>query len=267
MKKGIYILPSLFTLGNLVMGFLSIISSLGGNFSKAAWMIIIAGIFDLLDGRVARMTNTVSKFGVELDSLCDIVSFGVAPAFLIYNVVLFKYGKFGIVISLFFVIAVALRLARFNANTLDGKEDSRCFKGLPCPAAAYILASFVLIDILIDNNITKKIIPLIMNKFYIFANLIPLVVILISYAMVSDITYMSLKNLKLGRAKTFRTIVLICIGGILVWRFPENMLFIVFLLYFLSGLIDLFKKMKKVSEIFRDKHMKKRKGEIGENNE
>lgn len=253
MKKGIYILPSLFTLGNLVMGFLAMIQAINGDFVKASWFIVIAGIFDMLDGRIARLTNTTSKFGIELDSLCDMISFGVAPAILMYNFVMFKYTKWGIIICLLYVIAAALRLARFNSNTLDNKEDGYSFKGLPTPAAAYMLASFVLVDNLIDANITKKVIPLIMNKFYIMYNLIPIVIVLISYAMISNISYMSLKHLKLGKAKTMRQIILICIGCILIWRFPENMLFIIFLIYFLSGLIDIAKKLNRISEIFKKK--------------
>ena len=117
MKKGIYILPSLFTLGNLVCGFLSILLAYNKNFSFSAWLIILAGIFDLLDGKVARLTDSVSKFGVELDSLCDMVSFGVAPIFLIYSIVLFRYGKIGIIISVFYVVAMSLNFARFNSVT------------------------------------------------------------------------------------------------------------------------------------------------------
>ncbi|MDR0675569.1 MAG: CDP-diacylglycerol--serine O-phosphatidyltransferase [Elusimicrobiota bacterium] len=253
MKKGIYVLPTIFTLGNLVVGFLSLFFACQGKFSYAAWAIILAGIFDLLDGRIARLTNSVSKFGIELDSLCDIVSFGVAPAFLIHQVILFKYGKKGLAILVIYVVAAGLRLARFNTNALQGNEDARFFRGLPVPAAGYMLASFVLIDDLINNGITKKIIPIIMNKFDIFHNLIPFIILLISYAMVSNISYMSLKNLKLGKAKTFKTITLIFIGCFLVWKFPENMLFIVFLLYFLSGLIDVWRKLKRISENYKEK--------------
>ncbi len=248
LKKGIYVLPSMFTLGNLAMGFLSIISASTGHYTPAAWFIVSAGVFDALDGRIARLTKTTSNFGVELDSLCDIVSFGIAPGFLIYKFVLFKYGKWGIIISLLYVIAAALRLARFNSMTLKDEEDKYFFKGLPTPAAANIITSFVLIDNLIDNNITKKIIPLIMKKFYVLYNLLPLLILLVAYAMVSNISYMSLKNLKLGKAKTFREIILLCIGIALIFRYPENMLFIIFLLYFLSGILDIFKKISKMSQ-------------------
>lgn len=253
MKKRIYLLPSLFTLGNLVCGFVSIVLSFDKNFSMSAWLIILAGLFDLLDGKVARLTDSVSQFGVELDSLCDMVTFGVAPIFLIYSIVLFRYGRVGIVISVFYVVAVALRLARFNSDTLNGNNVSGYFKGLPCPSAAYILSSFVLIDVVIDNNITKKIIPFIMRKFYIFSNLIPLIIILLSFAMISNISYFSLKNLKIEKAKTFKTMILCFVGGILIYRFPENMIFIIFLLYFLSGIFDIFKKIKKSSTLIKRK--------------
>lgn len=244
-KKGIYILPSLFTLANLAMGFLSIIMTIKGDFGKAAWYILFAGVFDILDGRIARMTNTTSQFGAELDSLSDMVSFGLAPAILIYEFILFKHTEWGVVICLLYVIAAALRLARFNTALADDEDTQSFFKGLPSPAAAGILTTFVLI------NLTTKNIPIISEYFHLIFKIWPIIVLLVAYAMVSNINYFTLKKFKLSKPKTLRFMLLVGIGGLLIWRFPENMLFIIFSLYFLSGMVDLLKKLNRATVIFK----------------
>jgi CDP-diacylglycerol---serine O-phosphatidyltransferase len=255
MKKGIYILPSLFTLGNLACGFASIIFSIEGDFTKAAWLILIAGVFDLFDGRIARMTNTTSQFGVEFDSLADMVSSGVAPAVMIYNLALYTRPTWGLIISLIFVVAGALRLARFNSTINDTNQNY--FQGLPLPAAAGVLASFVMVYGLFEREVTKKTIPIIMHEMPFLYKMIPLLVLLLSYLMVSNIKYSSLKKIKLGRPKTFHNLIMIFIVIILIWRFPENMLMIVFSGYLLSGLIGLLLRIIKFQNI-REKMFKKK---------
>ncbi|MCP4482365.1 MAG: CDP-diacylglycerol--serine O-phosphatidyltransferase [bacterium] len=244
-KKGIYILPSLFTLGNLSLGFLSIIMTNNARFTTAAWYILFAGVCDILDGLIAKLTNTTSQFGAELDSLADLVTFGIAPAILIYQFTLFKLPKWGIIIALLYIIAAALRLARFN--TKKGEESQYCFKGLPSPAAAGILVTFVLI------NLTTQRTPVIAKYLDLFIKVWPLIVILVAYAMISNLSYFAIKNLKLKKPKTIRFIVLLGIGGVLIWRFPENMLFTIFLLYFLSGSIDLIRKLNRATIIFKNR--------------
>jgi CDP-diacylglycerol--serine O-phosphatidyltransferase len=129
MKRGIYVLPNLFTTANLFCGFYSAIASMKGMYEIAAITILIAVVLDSLDGRIARITHTTSKFGGEYDSLCDLVTFGVAPAILIYNWSLLTYGKWGWLAAFLFVVCGALRLARFNVQI--GVIDSRVFNGLP----------------------------------------------------------------------------------------------------------------------------------------
>jgi CDP-diacylglycerol--serine O-phosphatidyltransferase len=133
-------LPSAVTLGNLTCGFLSIVSASAGNFKGAAWLIFLSMVFDIMDGRVARLTKTTSRFGEELDSLADLVSFGAAPAFLFYGFFLkAEFGRVGLVLSCIFVLCGALRLARFNVT-----EGSDNFQGLPIPGGAALLASTVI---------------------------------------------------------------------------------------------------------------------------
>ena len=134
MKKGIYILPSIFTLGNMFCGFYAIIAVLSDHFQAAAVAILLAGVFDALDGRVARLTNSCSKFGVEFDSLADLVSFGLAPGILIYMWALKPFGRIGWLASFLFVVCGALRLARFNCQIHT--SESWSFTGLPIPMAA-----------------------------------------------------------------------------------------------------------------------------------
>lgn len=139
--RGIYLLPNLLTTAGLFAGFFAVVSSMNGHFEHAAIAIFIAMIFDGLDGRVARMTNTQSEFGAEYDSMADMVSFGIAPGLVAYNWALSGMGKFGWLAAFVFVAAAALRLARFNTQV--GVADKRYFQGLASPAAAGVIASLV----------------------------------------------------------------------------------------------------------------------------
>ena len=140
-RKGVYLLPNLFTTAALFSGFYSIIAAMDGNYSNAAVAIFISMICDGLDGRVARMTNTQSAFGAEYDSLADMVSFGIAPALIVFTWSLEPLGKIGWIAAFVYAVGAALRLARFN--TMLGIEEKRYFTGLPSPAAAAILAGVI----------------------------------------------------------------------------------------------------------------------------
>ncbi|MDA0986771.1 MAG: CDP-diacylglycerol--serine O-phosphatidyltransferase [Bacteroidetes bacterium] len=169
------VVPSLFTVLNMFCGFLSITKSSERDFETACWFIIIASIFDSLDGLMARLTKTSSEFGVEIDSLSDVVSFGVAPAFLVYQISLFKFEVWGILISSLLMIMGGIRLARFNVQLVGFDKDY--FTGLPIPASALFIVTFIL------NYFDGNAISLIAEKF-----LIP-IVILSSLLMVSKVKY------------------------------------------------------------------------------
>ena len=143
LRKGVYLLPNLFTTGTLFAGFYGIISTMNGGYYVAAWFILVSAIFDVLDGKVARLTGTTSRFGVEYDSLADLVAFGVAPGLLMYSWALKPFGKLGWLAAFLYVVCGALRLARFNVQ-VDTVESKR-FLGLPIPAAASMVASCVLL--------------------------------------------------------------------------------------------------------------------------
>src|SRR5258708_3904707 len=239
MKKGIYIIPSLITLGNLAAGVMSILFAMQDHLSSAAWCIIAGIIMDMMDGRVARWTGATSQFGVELDSLCDLVTFGVAPAILMYQVALQPLGRPGYMIVVFFAMTAALRLARFNLRSQSG-EVSAHFVGLPVPAAAGILASFVLSYELFDNNsISVKTIPMIMKRMPIFFKFVPLMMIILSFLMISNVQYGNFKKMKVGRPKSVQNLAFLVVGLLLIFTYPQNTIFIVFSLYVLTGLISL----------------------------
>ncbi|MEO8054042.1 MAG: CDP-diacylglycerol--serine O-phosphatidyltransferase [Acidobacteriota bacterium] len=140
-RRGVYVLPALFTAGNIFCGFLSLDASARGAFETAAILIFVAAFFDGIDGRVARLTGTTSAFGEQLDSLCDVVSFGVAPAFLVYNWGLSAFGRAGLLVSFLFAVCGASRLARFNVQI--HVVDKRWFVGLPIPSAAGALSGLI----------------------------------------------------------------------------------------------------------------------------
>jgi CDP-diacylglycerol--serine O-phosphatidyltransferase len=221
MKKGIYVLPNLFTTANLFCGFYSAIASMKGMYEIAAVAILIAVVLDSLDGRIARMTHTTSRFGGEYDSLCDLVTFGVAPSLLVYNWSLLAYGKWGWLGAFLFCVCGALRLARFNVQI--GVIDSRVFNGLPIPGAAAAMATGVLLYYYLGGEGR-------------FSNLsIMISVIALSLFMVSSIKYYSFKDLNFFSRKPFMSFVLIVLVLVIVVAEPEIMMFTFAFGYSFSG--------------------------------
>ncbi|MEK6201461.1 MAG: CDP-diacylglycerol--serine O-phosphatidyltransferase [Desulfobulbaceae bacterium] len=221
MSSKFYPLPCMFTLASLFCGFYSMIASVNKDFKTAAIAIRVAAIFDGLDGRVARMTRTTSQFGVELDSLCDMVSFGVAPGLLAYLWALHPYGRYGWLAAFLYVAMTSLRLARFNSQ--DTKSDSKDFVGLPCPAAAAMIVTSVLFSHYLGLTGEVKHISLL------------LLVYLLSYLMVSTHRYLSFKKPNTDRFKTFQILVGMLLLFILIAAEPDIMLFVICLLYIASG--------------------------------
>ncbi len=197
------VIPNLFTAMNMFSGFLSIVSASQGRFIYAAWLIIIASIFDALDGAMARLTRSSSELGVELDSLSDVVSFGVAPSFLIYESYLFQFDVAGIIISSLLMLAGGFRLARFNVQLVG--FDKSFFRGLPIPSSAITIASFCLAFYVAPNGYPEP-----------YSNIIIPMILLLSYLMVSRIKYDSFPKLKLNELKEKPYLILIILLAVIL---------------------------------------------------
>lgn len=221
MKKGIYILPNLFTSAGLFSGFYSIISSMQERYDVAAIAILVAAVLDALDGRIARMTNTSSKFGAEYDSLADVIAFGVAPGILAYTWSLSTFGKWGWAVAFLFVACGALRLARFNIQI--GIVESKVFNGLPIPGAACVLATSVLLFYKMGGEGRFDHLSVIIGVFCL------------ALLMVSSVKFYSFKDLNYFARKPFMSLVAIILIMILVYVEPEIMIFTFVAGYSLSG--------------------------------
>jgi CDP-diacylglycerol--serine O-phosphatidyltransferase len=220
-RRGIFLLPSLLTTGNLFCGFLALILTAQGRFVEAAVAIFVAMVMDILDGKVARLTKTTTQFGVEFDSLADVVSFCVAPAFMLYTVALESLGRAAWLGGFLFVICGALRLARFNVYS--GVSDRRYFVGLPTPAAAGTVASVVLL--VGDDDISRWQGAAIAVGTYLVAVL-----------MVSTFRYYSFKEIDFARRRPTGVLLLVVLAVLIVATHPQWFLFALFSAYVLSGL-------------------------------
>ena len=222
LRKGVYLFPSLFTAGNLICGFFSVISTFNGDYVRATYFIILANVLDGLDGYAARLTRSTSQFGVEFDSLADVVSFGVAPAILVYFWALIPWGTWGWLAACTFVVCGALRLSRFNVQSTAPAKGY--FVGLPIPAAAEMIASIVLMYYFLGGEGSP-------NKHVTLL----LVIYGLAGLMVSSFRYFSLKNSDLRKRHPFWMLLSGFILITLIIAEPQIMFFTIFLLYTLSG--------------------------------
>jgi len=233
-KKSFYLLPNIFTTAALFAGFYSIVQAMNGAYDHAALAIFIALILDGLDGRVARLTNTQSAFGAEYDSLSDMVSFGVAPGLIVYVWALQPLGKLGWIAAFIYCSCAAFRLARFNVK-LD-IDDKQFFFGLPSPAAAALLASFIWISF--DNGISGNEIFLGFFQMQWFAFLLT---IFAALSMVTDLRYYSGKDINLRNSQPFIAILFIVMIFGLISHNPAEVIFIILMGYALSGYVIFFR--------------------------
>ena len=219
--RGVYLLPNLITTGSLFTGFYAIVAAMDGRFLAAAWAIFISLVLDGLDGRIARITKSTSGFGMQYDSLADLVAFGVAPGLLVYLWALKPYKQFGWVAAFLFVVCGALRLARFNVQ--QGSMDPRYFNGLPIPAAAMFIATAVAFYYEIGEWAPER-------HIYILS-----MIYLLSFLMVSNIKYVSFKKVELFRRHPFHTLVGLVLLFVVVATAPEIMGFPLMVVYVASG--------------------------------
>jgi len=215
----LYILPNLFTASSIFVGVISIVEASKGHFILASWLILLALIFDGLDGRIARMTNTTSQFGVEFDSLADIISFGISPAMLLYFFIGHEFGRFGILVSALYVIFGAIRLARFNIST--AKTDPNVFIGLPIPTAAIFISMWILL----------------FHKYDLQNYSIVLLFLALSVAilMVSNFRYPSFKKVQLNKPMVFKTMIILVMVASLLYLFSVEGFALIIFAYVLYG--------------------------------
>ena len=223
LQRGAYLLPSIFTVGNIMLGFAAVVRGMEGDFERAAVLIFIAGILDGLDGRIARMSGTESDFGREFDSLADVLTFGAAPALLSIHWGLLELGRIGWLVPLFFLLCTTIRLARFNVQTTS--HDSRYFVGLPSPAAAGSIASVLFL--------ASQWGPETPSLEWQIALLLSLVVV--GSLMVSTFRYPSPKQIDLRRRLSYRAALLVATGILVLAYEPAAFLLTSALLYTLAG--------------------------------
>lgn len=239
-RKGIYILPNLFTLAALFGGFYAVVMAMNGRFDLAAIGVFCAMVLDSLDGRIARMTNTQSAFGEQMDSLSDMVSFGAAPALIAYIWALKDLGRWGWIAAFVYCACAALRLARFNVNT--AVVDKRYFQGLPSPAAAALVMGFIwlMTELGVQRGHSGLWlgwygITWVMFAFTLYSGL----------TMVTNVPFYSFKDVRMKKSVPFAVIVLIALGIAIINIHPPIVLFAVFVFYGLSGyLIYVWRKAK-----------------------
>ena len=235
LRRGIYILPNIFTSLNIFFGFYAVIASVNGKFVSAAYAVYIAAVFDLLDGKIARATKTTSRFGVEYDSLADLVSFGLAPGLMMYLWALKPMGRIGWLAAFLFMVCGALRLARFN--TQAGSVSSKYFIGLPIPAAAGMTAATLLL----------------WHRLGLSADGQRLLMLLMLYAlaflMVSSIKYPSFKNVELFRSRNFNVLVAAILVLIFIAAQPSITLFSIGLMYVVSGPVVTIWRIRKAKTV------------------
>jgi len=220
-RRGIYLLPNLFTTAALFAGFYAVLASMNGSFEKAAIAIFVAMVLDGLDGRVARITNTQTAFGAEYDSLSDMVAFGLAPSLVMYQWALVGLGRLGWLAAFIYTAGAALRLARFNSAIATA--DKRYFTGLPSPSAAAILAGAVWVGA--DNAIAGGDVAWLALGLTVVAGLL----------MVSNLSYSSFKQVDFrGKVPFFAVVVVMLVFAVILTE-PALVLFLVFLVYTLSG--------------------------------
>jgi CDP-diacylglycerol--serine O-phosphatidyltransferase len=223
MRKGIYILPNAITLCGMFAGFYSIVAALNGRYVVAAWAILVAAVFDGLDGFVARLTHSTTRFGIELDSLSDVIAFGMAPSALLYKWALMPFKRVGWAAAFLFLACGAMRLARFNIQM--GSSERKSFTGMPIPAAAGVVATTVLFYNEMGWSPKKSVVVLAAT-------------FLLAILMVSTLKFHSLKEIDPKRRKPFWALVGLVVLFVLVSMHPESMLFVLAAAYTFEALVE-----------------------------
>lgn len=238
--KGVYILPNMLTTASLFSGFLGIMWAIGGQFESSALAILVSALFDGLDGKVARLTGTTSEFGVQYDSLADLVAFGVTPAIMVFQWQLANFGRLGLMACFLLVVCGALRLARFNVNTASASK--KYFIGLPIPAQGCVLATLVLFEPFVPAQVAAHLPAITLVMAYA-----------LSFLMVSRVRYASFKEYDFVKAHPFSSMVTVILLFVMVASQPKALGFLILFGYVLSGPIHTYYLLLRRPHILRER--------------
>jgi CDP-diacylglycerol--serine O-phosphatidyltransferase len=238
LKKATVFLPNLFTVMNMALGFYAIISAFNQQWTQAAAGVFVGHIMDIIDGRLARFIGGSSKFGGEFDSFADLVSFGVAPAVMVYQLALKDYGKLGFLLAFLFLLCGALRLARFNLKSTEGGAPSPSFVGLPIPGAGGCVAMLVLLCGFYQSGHQGRMGNMLYDLVPLFRKAIPLIVFSLSLLMISKVQYATFKKTHFFRPQSLRTFMITVFVFFMIYAYPQNTIFILYSSYILWGLIQ-----------------------------
>jgi CDP-diacylglycerol--serine O-phosphatidyltransferase len=246
LRRATAVVPSLFTVGNMALGFYAITESFNGRWVHAATAIFVGHVLDILDGRVARWMGLASPFGGEFDSFADLMTFGIAPAIAIYLIALKDFGRLGFLLAFFYVLCGALRLARFNLKSLEKSAApanpeqpvSHNFSGLPIPGAGGFIAVLVLLFGFYDEAHQGRTLSLIYNQIPYLRAGIPVIVFGLSLLMVSKVQYVSFKKTHFFRPQSLRTFLITVLVCFMIYVNPQNTIFFIYTGYILWGLIN-----------------------------
>lgn len=231
--------PNLFTVGNMALGFFAILASFEGKWIAAPTAIFVAHILDILDGRVARWMRATSQIGAEFDSFADWISFGIAPGFMIFNLALRDYGKGGFLLTFLYILAAAFRLARFNVKAFGAEGGpSLTFTGLPTPVAGGFLSILVLLFGFSQNEHQGRTMKILYDKIPMLRAGIPLIVFSLALLMTSKVQYSTFKKTHFFRPKSFSMFMITLFGCFVIYAYPQNTIFFLYTGYILWGLLS-----------------------------
>jgi CDP-diacylglycerol--serine O-phosphatidyltransferase len=240
-RKATAMVPNMFTVGNMALGFFAILAAVDGRWVAAPVAVFIAHALDILDGRIARWMRVSSAFGGEFDSFADWVSFGIAPAIMIYLLALKDFGRPGFLLVFLYVLAGAFRLARFNLKAAEPSDGSPSltFTGLPIPVAGGFIAILVLLFGLYQNEHPGRTFPLLYNKIPMLRAGIPIIVFSLSFLMVSKIPFSTFKRTHFFRPQSYQTFMLTLFVGFMIYAYPQNTIFFMYAGYILTGFLGI----------------------------
>jgi CDP-diacylglycerol--serine O-phosphatidyltransferase len=239
LKKATSMVPNLFTVANMALGFFAILAAVDHRWIAAPTAIFFAHVMDILDGRIARWLGLASDFGMEFDSFADLVSFGLAPAVMIYLLALESYGRLGIALAFFFVLCGAIRLTRFNLKgALPSDAPSQVFSGLPIPVAGGFIAVLVLLFGLFQADQQGRTMTILYKQIPLLRAGIPVIVLGLSWLMVSSVQYATFKRMHVFKPQSLRTFMVFLFVLFMIYAYPQNTIFILYFSYIAWGIIN-----------------------------